>query len=130
MLDLDHFKQVNDRYGHGVGDQVLMATAATIQKCLRHNDVVGRYGGEEFVILLPETGLTEARIVAERIRGNIEEMLISTGECQVRITTSCGVTLLGVTEDATITQALEQADQALYRAKHEGRNRTALFGCT
>ena len=127
MLDLDDFKKVNDRYGHGVGDQVLIAAVTTIRNCLRKIDVVGRYGGEEFVILLPETDLPEARIVAERIRRTIEIMTVSAGDRTVSITTSCGVTLLGVTEDATITQALDEADQALYRAKHEGRNRTVLF---
>ena len=124
MLDLDHFKQVNDRYGHRVGDQVLVAVAATIRQSLRQVDVAGRYGGEEFVVLLPETGLAEALIVAERIRRKIGELTVPAGAELVTITVSCGATLF----DTTVTEAMDQADQALYRAKSEGRNRTAVFG--
>ena len=128
MLDLDHFKQVNDRYGHTTGDEVLIAVATTIRQSLRQVDVVGRYGGEEFVVPLPETGLTEARIVAERIRQRVSELEVPAGAELVTLTTSCGVALLEAGGEGKVVRVLEQADQALYRAKRGGRNRTELHG--
>ena len=122
MIDADHFKSVNDKYGHLAGDKTLMMLAKTIQGCLRETDVLGRLGGEEFAAILPETDLDEALIVAERIRVGVESSSLQATPEPRRITVSVGVALmhagLADTEDL-----LHRADSAMYRAKAEGRNR-------
>jgi diguanylate cyclase (GGDEF)-like protein len=130
MLDLDHFKRINDHYGHLIGDKVLVAIAAAIQSRLREHDIVGRYGGEEFVALLPNTTVQEAYEVGERIRGCICEMRIETSSGLVGVTTSIGVTDLIVRPldvDSELDLLLNRADQALYFAKRGGRNITHLL---
>jgi diguanylate cyclase (GGDEF)-like protein len=120
LLDLDHFKQINDTYGHASGDDVLAAFASTVQATLRASDFVGRYGGEEFVVLLPDTGPVEAEIVAEKIRVAVEQItLAGVGR---PITVSIGLATLPdhATDSATL---LQTADRALYTAKSNGRNR-------
>lgn len=122
MIDADHFKSINDKYGHLAGDKTLMMLAKTIQGCLRETDVLGRVGGEEFAAILPETDLDEALIVAERIRVGVESSSLQATPEPRRITVSVGVALmhagLANTEDL-----LHRADSAMYRAKAEGRNR-------
>jgi two-component system, cell cycle response regulator len=123
IIDIDHFKRVNDTYGHPVGDKALQAVAATIQKSIRQMDVAGRLGGEEFVIVFPETNTTGCQIVAERIRRSIEMMNFKQGEDKIHITISLGLAS-GIPLDpaADCKKFLELADQAVYQAKANGRN--------
>jgi diguanylate cyclase (GGDEF)-like protein len=122
MLDLDHFKTVNDRHGHVVGDAVLCAFAATLAESVRSVDVVARYGGEEFTVILFETGRDEARESAERIRARVQEMRVEPeGGPALAVTVSIGIAEAG-TADASAGDLLRRADQALYRAKRAGRN--------
>ena len=123
MIDIDDFKQVNDTYGHLVGDRVLRQFADLLRRDQRAIDVIGRYGGEEFVVLLPETGTTGARIFAERILRDVADQLFGDDATPVRLTVSIG----GATyPDERLTDGaslLNRADQNLYKAKREGRNR-------
>jgi diguanylate cyclase (GGDEF)-like protein len=124
MLDLDHFKQVNDTYGHPVGDMVLQEFAQRSMKSVREIDLVGRYGGEELIILLPETDKERAMMVAERLRASIAANPIQTPNGDVPITVSIGVAAM----DQYTTQLetlIARADQAVYIAKHKGRNYVA-----
>ncbi len=127
MLDLDHFKQVNDRLGHRAGDQVLIHLVQTIQSELRTIDVLGRYGGEEFAILLPETETEKAMAAAERIRKTIETHDANLGETSVHITASLGIVTYSPPEEVTIDELLDRADQAMYIAKRAGRNQVNLW---
>jgi diguanylate cyclase (GGDEF)-like protein/PAS domain S-box-containing protein len=125
MLDIDHFKQVNDRWGHAIGDQVLRALAERCRKNFRQFDIVGRYGGEEFAILLPQTDLESAVEIAERLRRGTEEAPVRTARENIRITISLGVAVAtGDTLD--FVALLDDADQAMYAAKQAGRNRVAV----
>lgn len=117
MLDIDHFKQINDTYGHSVGDEVLKELASAIKCSVRKADVVGRYGGEEFILLLYHTALEEAYIVAEKLRVQAQNMVFSTG---IKITVSLGVSEYKAEDHSVV----ERADQLLYVAKNSGRNRT------
>ncbi|MDE2089234.1 MAG: GGDEF domain-containing protein [Gammaproteobacteria bacterium] len=123
MLDVDHFKAINDTYGHPTGDQVLQAVSALLTKEVRPEDVAVRYGGEEFVVLLPETPHDGALVAAERIRNTLATSPIAVVEGrQVTVTASIGVASfpkLGDTQDTLIAAA----DRALYAAKQAGRNR-------
>ncbi|WP_298441462.1 diguanylate cyclase [uncultured Ferrimonas sp.] len=124
VLDIDHFKQVNDKRGHAVGDQVLVGLANLLQQRLRKSDVIARYGGEEFVILLTETAPQQARMLAERIRQAVEEMVFDL-DPPLQITISLGV--CGFNGNiGSANQWFELADQALYRSKNEGRNRLTV----
>jgi diguanylate cyclase (GGDEF)-like protein len=126
MLDLDHFKLVNDTYGHAVGDQVLRVVAQRCRKEIREIDILGRYGGEEFAILLPETHVDFGQVVAERLRKQMANFPIVTDRHTLRATISLGVAEAshGV---ASIEALLELADSAMYQAKQAGRDRVALF---
>jgi diguanylate cyclase (GGDEF)-like protein len=126
MIDLDHFKQVNDTYGHLAGDDVLKQFASILSKNTRAVDIVGRYGGEEFVVVMPETGLEGALVFAERLRTAVErhEFVTRSGQ-KLHITCSIGVTQ-GEPELLDIDHLLALADKALYRAKEEGRNRVRV----
>jgi len=124
MLDLDHFKHVNDAHGHSRGDEVLAAVATTLRSSLRESDFVGRYGGEEFLILLPDTGKQQARTVAEKVRAAVEAIVLS--NLELRVTASLGVATLP--DDCGDADSLVRAaDRALYAAKGRGRNRVELF---
>ena len=118
MIDLDHFKAINDGHGHPVGDRVLIDFVARVKSLLRQPDRFGRFGGEEFVALLPETPLNEARVVAERLRAMIEAKTEDLPPCTVSI----GVTV-SRSDDAGLDEIISRADAALYQAKHAGRNR-------
>jgi diguanylate cyclase (GGDEF)-like protein/PAS domain S-box-containing protein len=126
MLDLDHFKRFNDTYGHGAGDVVLRETAALLVKSVRAEDIVCRYGGEEFVIILPMASFKTACARAERIRERVRELnLLYRGEAVGTITISAGVA--GLPEHGIVPkELLHAADAALYRAKAEGRDRVAV----
>ncbi|TWA69125.1 PAS domain S-box-containing protein/diguanylate cyclase (GGDEF)-like protein [Azospirillum brasilense] len=122
MLDLDHFKSINDTHGHAVGDEALRTFTAAGRALLRENDLLGRTGGEEFAILLPETDVAGARMVAERIRRRTAELAVPSGDQAVRFTVSIGVACCAAgTRD--VDAMLSSADEALYRAKAAGRNR-------
>jgi len=125
MLDIDHFKRINDTWGHQVGDKVLQLFAETCRGVLRESDVFGRLGGEEFAAMLPETGRDEALAVAERLRETVARTPYEKKGLQVPFTVSGGVSFLGP-EDATVEEALKRADMALYEAKRSGRNRIRL----
>lgn len=123
MLDLDHFKRVNDTYGHKAGDVVLQKLSELLLSNKREPDIAARLGGEEFVLLLPDTDLGAAVQVAERLRAAIEDSVVVTDAGEViRFTTSVGAAQMGG-RTTTLEHLLEQADQALYQAKHTGRNR-------
>ena len=130
LIDIDHFKLVNDLHGHLVGDKALRAIAHTFQIFLRGYDLAGRFGGEEFALLLPQTSATDARTIAERVRKHIAAMPISVDDDPasepLQVTVSMGVAALGVSWERTtgsqLTDLLAGADSALYRAKHAGRN--------
>ena len=128
MLDIDHFKDVNDRHGHAVGDAVLQEIAAQCRDSLRLVDLLARYGGEEFVILLPETDLERCARVAERLRGRIAGTRIETPEAAITVTASLGIASLEGDKRITLAELLNQADQALYAAKQAGRNRVHVIG--
>ena len=127
MLDLDHFKEVNDKYGHDCGDQVLREFGNLLTASARTTDIVGRFGGEEFLMVLPNTDGIRAAIVAERVRKAAEEHVYKYKESLVRVTTSAGVA--SVPANAQVhdeNELLKAADQALYRAKQASRNRVIL----
>jgi len=125
MIDIDHFKVINDRHGHPVGDAVIRSVAWILRGALRLHDVPGRYGGEEFGIVLPGTGIEGAEILAERIRTRIESVALETTR-EVRATVSLGVAVFDAA-DADHTTWIARADRALYAAKESGRNRTACY---
>lgn len=130
ILDLDHFKRVNDSHGHGTGDRVLKASAERLSAALRAGDSVGRYGGEEFLLVLPNTDASEAHAVAERCRLSLQALIVHNDKgLRVPVTASFGLTLLSPT-DSSVNAAIGRADEALYQAKGHGRNRveTLLAG--
>jgi diguanylate cyclase (GGDEF)-like protein len=125
LLDIDYFKRINDTYGHPAGDTVLREFAATVQGQIRESDSFGRYGGEEFLLMLPETSIDEAQALAERVRQNIERQGF-TGLPELAVTVSIGVAEFRINE--SIAQTVARADEALYLAKSSGRNRVVTYG--
>jgi len=129
MLDLDHFKHINDTYGHAVGDEVLRHVAQIIAHEVRvGTDVPARYGGEEFAVIAPGTNLLGAESLAERIRTRVAELRVPAGDQLVSVTLSVGVAVFdprATTRDEPVRALVEAADQRLYQAKHAGRNRVA-----
>jgi diguanylate cyclase (GGDEF)-like protein len=121
MIDIDHFKRVNDTYGHQVGDQAIQAMAEACRRTTRPTDLVARYGGEEFVVALTHTDRPGAIRVAERLREAVSQISLATEQGPLSFTASIGVSTH--VRLSTIEQLIGRADQALYRAKHEGRNR-------
>jgi diguanylate cyclase (GGDEF)-like protein len=126
ILDIDHFKKVNDTYGHQSGDVVLKVIAEVAKGNLRNYDIAARYGGEEFVVVLPNTPLSEASIVAERLRESVQALLFPAPMDALTTTVSIGVAAFPSTQVNSIETLLEKADDALYRAKHAGRNKVEL----
>lgn len=126
MIDLDHFKRVNDEFGHQVGDEVLEAAAQVMCSTLRINDLVGRYGGEEFAVMLPETAGEGAWAVADRCRRLIETLGIESGGRSVPTTASVGMASVPQVDVHTVADLVRLADGALYEAKHGGRNRVVV----
>jgi len=121
MCDIDFFKKVNDTYGHDTGDYVLCLVASTIQENLRRQDVVGRWGGEEFLIMLPETKMEDATGVAEKLRGAIENQEMVFGEYKFNVTMTFGVSVFE--SELGIEKSIKKADDALYEGKQSGRNK-------
>ena len=127
MLDIDDFKQLNDQYGHQAGDEILRQIGAILKSSVRQFDVCGRYGGEEFILALPETDPQGAQVVAENVRERIAGSKFLDDEHPVPVTVSLGVaTFPGLASD--LTSLIGAADRALYRAKRGGKNRYALAG--
>jgi len=126
ILDLDFFKQVNDSHGHLAGDSVLVEIAKVMKESVRSSDLVGRYGGEEFALLLPETGSKGSRVYAERIRKRIEDTRFEVGGKLIYVTVSGGISSYPEITVETVDELWRKADQALYRAKQNGRNRIEL----
>lgn len=129
VLDVDHFKRVNDTYGHAAGDEVLRAVAATCKTALRAGDLFGRLGGEEFAVLLPHVGREGALSVAEKVRAVISSQMVRGDFGALNITASLGVSALSIVSK-DIETLLAQADAAMYQAKNGGRNRCAFWGST
>jgi len=125
VIDLDHFKKINDQYGHSTGDLVLKEAVSCIERGLRLSDQAFRFGGEEFVVLLSDTNIESAQVVAERIRSCIASSSVISNESEIRFSTSIGVAELGKLD--TDTSLFDHADNALYLAKSEGRNCVAIW---
>ncbi|MES2296086.1 MAG: diguanylate cyclase [Pseudomonadota bacterium] len=125
MLDIDHFKKINDTYGHAAGDLVLKAVTHRVAQLLRTSDVFGRIGGEEFAILAPETQQEQALVLAERVRQGVLSLSLAYGQHTITISTSCGVALIAV-EASDLDTLLLLADRALYHAKNNGRNQVCV----
>jgi len=127
MCDIDHFKYVNDTYGHLVGDEVLKEVTVRIQQALRVNDLLGRFGGEEFLVITPVEEVANAALVYERICHLVAEQPIEIYDLSISVTISCGVTSYVPDNDGTKLETLiARADEALYQAKDEGRNRVVI----
>jgi diguanylate cyclase (GGDEF)-like protein len=133
MFDIDDFKQINDTFGHSVGDQVLQCLTQVVRAKLRSADVIGRYGGDEFVILCPHTSAQEALPIAERIHTSSASIRMETDKGPLTITISIGIaqtthsSVPGPGKSDTLENLLRRADQALYEAKQTGKNRTVIF---
>ncbi len=126
MADLDHFKQINDSFGHPTGDEVLRAAAKAMRESVRRYDSIGRYGGEEFLIVLPGCDRSNAIAHAERMRAAIARIAVQTPSGTVRATMSLGVAVADKDSAADAFALIQAADVALYRAKHDGRNRSEI----
>ena len=122
LIDLDHFKKINHNYGHLAGDEVLREMSRRVRKCLREYDIFGRYGGEEFLVVVPDGNLAGAMVVAERIRGAMNRAPFQVEGREIEVTASLGVTCCFDPAEG-LDAALDRADIALYQAKKMGRNR-------
>jgi len=128
MVDIDYFKSINDSYGHLVGDNVLEKLAVQMKQCTRRYDAIGRYGGEEFIIVLPQCGEDEIVRVAERLRQTVCNQPYDTGINQIPVTISVGATwAIPSEQNCSEEDLIRVADTALYAAKHQGRNRTVVY---
>jgi diguanylate cyclase (GGDEF)-like protein len=134
MVDIDKFKAINDTYGHLVGDQVLREIANTLNTLLRDYDLAGRFGGEEFSLLLPQTRAVDAFRIAERVRANIAGLSViapgTSGGERVQVTVSVGVAALDSGSKRELSELLAAADAALYRAKAGGRDQVQMISTT
>ncbi len=127
MMDIDHFKKINDNYGHSAGDKVLQAVAELMHTLVREIDIVARMGGEEFSFILPETSLESAAYLAERLRLEIEKLAVESDGHEIKLTASFGVAT-SQNDEASIETLLVHADKAMYAAKNEGRNQVKKYG--
>jgi diguanylate cyclase (GGDEF)-like protein len=126
MVDLDHFKEVNDLYGHAAGDEVLREVGNRLAMALRKTDILGRYGAEEFAVVLPETAHAGAILVSEKLRQSIHERPIATQNALITLTASVGI---GFHDERCkgLDELMDRADQALYEAKRTGRDRACVW---
>jgi diguanylate cyclase (GGDEF)-like protein len=127
LVDLDHFKSINDHFGHVCGDNVLTTLGGVITQIARQGDVVGRLGGEEFAFLLPKTSEDEAWAFSERLHKTINHTVFDHDGCAVRITISVGIVTLPIGTVSSLEKSLSMADKAMYYAKNSGRNRSAIY---
>ena len=127
MIDLDHFKSLNDNYGHKMGDRAIEVAAEVLQKALRTTDSLGRYGGEEFAAILPDCSVASAREVAERCRQAIESTTIEYNDVSVSLTASVGVATISDLSRVNADAIIDRADQALYKSKSGGRNKVSFY---
>lgn len=127
MIDVDYFKHFNDQYGHLTGDQILRNVATIIQENIRQIDIIGRYGGEEFCVILPEADGSGAQYVAERMRQAVEKAVVKAYDTKVRLTISIGIACYPA-DGKKVAELIDKADWALYRAKKIGRNKVCVFG--
>ena len=123
MIDLDHFKSINDGFGHDGGDIVLKEASVRMQDCIRTSDMIGRFGGEEFLAIIPNGTVEELQNIAERIRSSLEASPVSTDDFVIPFTCSIGVAVMLDYEKESIDDIIQRADKALYVAKEMGRNR-------
>jgi diguanylate cyclase (GGDEF)-like protein len=123
LLDIDHFKRINDTHGHSVGDLILRAVADVLRECTRGQDLVARYGGEEFILALPTCSPAQATERAERIRERVSRRPVNAAQSRVGVTASVGLSFLAAGRVRDVTTLITSADQALYEAKRSGRNR-------
>ena len=126
LLDVDHFKDVNDSYGHQKGDEILVTFASVLKKFCRANDTAARYGGEEFLMILPQSNAQGAFKIAERVREEIMKMSFVGNDSKFSVTTSCGVAELNRDYMKNTDQLINVADNAMYEAKNSGRNKTII----
>ena len=127
MLDIDKFKNINDTYGHQVGDEVIIELSNKLKELQRKSDVVCRYGGEEFIILLPNTSIDGAKMVAQNIRVDIESIVVYLEQNkELRFTVSLGVSQIDIINETNIEASLKRADDAMYEAKQTGRNKVCI----
>ena len=124
LADVDHFKQINDRHGHEVGDAVLAAISLALREAVREQDSIGRWGGEEFLILMPQASAEQARQVAERLREQVRQMVFTPGGEPIQISMTLGVS--SHLRDEPLDQLIRRADEALYRGKAQGRDQVVL----
>ena len=127
LIDIDHFKKVNDTFGHPEGDKILRGVASLLKNSVRKKDTVARYGGEEFILILPEAGVEAASMIAERIRKLVESTRFDVGNAHLNATISLGISSLPSHRARSKDELVKMADLALYRAKREGRNRVSLY---
>jgi two-component system, cell cycle response regulator len=128
MLDIDHFKAVNDTFGHQMGDRVLKILGDVLRSSIRNSDIGGRFGGEEFMVLAPETARDTVGVLAERIRAGVQVRTATAGEGIPKISVSIGVATTELQHATTFEELVHLADEALYKAKREGRNRVVIAG--
>jgi diguanylate cyclase (GGDEF)-like protein len=127
MIDIDHFKKINDTYGHLVGDDVLSAFGDLLNQNKRETDLVGRFGGEEFILLLWNTDKAGAVTYAENIHNNLKKLDFQHNNIKISFTISIGISLSDVDNQSDINELIEQADKAMYAAKESGRNKTIVY---
>jgi diguanylate cyclase (GGDEF)-like protein len=127
IFDVDHFKHVNDTYGHQAGDNVLTSLAQVSKDTMRSSDIIARYGGEEFIILLPNTGRNGSLIIAEELRKAVQDMSFDSSTYNIKITISLGIASICDVKNASLDKLIKHADDALYDAKHNGRNQVCYM---
>lgn len=128
FIDLDHFKRINDRHGHRFGDRVLIHFAGSLKRMVRESDIAGRYGGEEFLVIMPHTRRHQAGVLADRVRQHLAERPLAHAQGKpVHVTASIGIAALEDSEFASVEALVDAADQAMYGIKHGGRNGVGLY---